>query len=588
MPPKTRAQSRANSEENTFFTTAQLFAPFSPRRRNRGFGPATVPTTSTLPEAMEEEEQFEYSTLYTSDGQPVQVLTPRRGQPPVVAPARGRSITRIDSPILQAIACRTGKQPQHRANSQSPYDPPPHFDLDAGDHNDQDPPVDPDDPGADNNNPDNDELDDDSGSLPRGEPGAPGGPGGPGGPHSPISPDIPNEQRVMLELLSGFKGSIETLVKELEVFDSSDPQKLKMFFINLALVFNDRPKYFTDQWKVNYTLSYLSGSAKECPCKRAPGQFRSTSIRKNLHLTTTLLHQQGLVDESNALATCQHRLVEQLQEEVHRARDRAVFVDQMIKEYPDEGYYEVILPPLSQLEGDLNKAHEDLHRIATFAHCLYRSDPVTVLHHHYHYIGVIIEAVVAFLHRGPDSDDLNTVIHYFRLALDYMQAARGVHGDIDGAGRWDDIVPALPSIDQLTADWEQLMLQYIHHITNTPLPGLNTPAPMSSVDPVTEPLGEMIVEQSLEAPVAPVSTPSVGSHPQVPLFLPEQESPTFPSPPPPSPTLPPLFGSIANLAIDLTGDDDELYETEESHVGWISVTREVVDLAAVKGIVKEE
>ncbi|KAF8824220.1 hypothetical protein HHX47_DHR8000238 [Lentinula edodes] len=267
MPPKTRAQSRANSQENTFFTTAQSFAPFSdsisaigqPRCRNRGFGPATVPTTSTLPEAMEEEQQFEYSTLYTSDG-----------QPPVVAPAQGQSTTRIDSPILQAIARCTGKQPQRRAASESPCDPPPHFDLDAGDHDDQDPPVDPNNLGADN---DNDNLDDNSGGLPRGEPGGPGGPsgpGGPGGPRSRISPDIPNEQRAMLELLSGFKGSIETLgtilaalshpsdsseskskVKEPEVFDGSDPQKLKTFFVNLALVFNDHPKYFTDQRKVN-------------------------------------------------------------------------------------------------------------------------------------------------------------------------------------------------------------------------------------------------------------------------------------------------------------------------------------------------
>ncbi|KAH7878732.1 uncharacterized protein C8R40DRAFT_1037835 [Lentinula edodes] len=53
-------------------------------------------------------------------------------------------------------------------------------------------------------------------------------------------------------------------VKELEVFDGpSDPRKLKTFFVNLALVFNDHPKYFTDQQKVSYTLSYLSGSAKE-------------------------------------------------------------------------------------------------------------------------------------------------------------------------------------------------------------------------------------------------------------------------------------------------------------------------------------
>ncbi|KAJ3858306.1 hypothetical protein EV359DRAFT_87940 [Lentinula novae-zelandiae] len=253
----------------------------------------------------------------------------------------------------------------------------------------------------------------------------------------------------------------------------------------------------------------------------------STANRKNSHLTTTLLYQQGLVDESNLLATRQRRLVEQLQEEVHRARDRVAFVDRMIKEYPDEGYYEVVLPPLSQLEGDLNKAHEDLRRVATLAHRLYRSDPATVLHHHHRYIGAIIEAVVAFLRRGLESDDLDVVVHNFRLALDYMQAARGVHGDLymrsmssiqwffnnavdedeglyrmvlehsrfdsdrpfltaaqhagfapppddsleppfhrrmfalstplphsDGAGRWDDIVPALPSIDQLTADWE--------------------------------------------------------------------------------------------------------------------------------------
>ncbi|KAJ3925510.1 MAG: hypothetical protein NXY57DRAFT_967704 [Lentinula lateritia] len=106
---------------------------------------------------------------------------------------------------------------------------------------------------------------------------------------------------------------------------------------------------------------------------------------------------------------------------------------------------------------------------------------------------------------------------------------------------------------------------------------------MSSVEPVTESLAEVVVEQSLEVPVAPESTSSVGSHPQVPLFLLEQESPTSPSP-----TLPPLFRSIANLAIDLTGGDDELYETEESRVGRLSVTREVVDLAAGQGVIKEE
>ncbi|GAW04610.1 hypothetical protein LENED_006415 [Lentinula edodes] len=65
-----------------------------------------------------------------------------------------------------------------------------------------------------------------------------------------------------------------------------------------------------------------------------------------------------------------------------------------------------------------------------------------------------------------------------------------------------------------------------------------------------------------------VSSPPASSH--VPLFLPEQASPTSPSPPPPSPSLPPLFGSVADLAIDLTGGDDELYEPEESRRARVS------------------
>ncbi|KAJ3846716.1 hypothetical protein EV368DRAFT_88613 [Lentinula lateritia] len=380
------------------------------------------------------------------------------------------------------------------------------------------------------------------------------------------------------------------------------------------------------------------------------------STRKNSQLTTTLLHQQGLVDESNALATRQRRLLEELQEEVHRVRGRAVFVEQMLKEYPDEGCYEVVLPPLSQLEGDLNKAHEDLRRVATFAHRLYRCDPATVLHHHHRYLGAIIEAVVAFLRCGLDSDDLDVIVHNFRLALDYVQAARGVHGDMymrsissiqwffnnavdedeglyrmilehsrfdsdspfltaahhagfvpppddsvepplhrrmlalstalphgEGVGRWEDIVPALPSIDQLTVDWEQMMLQYIHHITDTPLSGTDTQGPMSSEEPATESLPEVLVQQSPEAPAALESTSSVGPHPQVPLFLPEQESLNSPSS-----TLPPLFGSIANLVIDLTADDDKLYEPEEVSAGRFSVAREVIGLAAVQDVVKDE
>ncbi|KAJ3845635.1 hypothetical protein EV368DRAFT_90372 [Lentinula lateritia] len=298
----------------------------------------------------------------------------------------------------------------------------------------------------------------------------------------------------------------------------------------------------------------------------------------------------------------------------------------MIKEYPDEGFYEVVLPPLSQLEEDLQRANEDIRRIATFAHRLYHSDPATVLHHQSCYIGAIIEAVVAFLRRGLDSDGPDIVAHNFRLALDYMQTARGIYRDLymwsvssiqwffnnavdedeglhclvlehsrfendgpfltaaqhtgftappdgslepplhrrmlalsntfphrDGAGRWDNVVPAIPSLDELTITWERLMLGYIHHIIDTPLSGPGKPAPMS-VEPGVE-SSDVVVDQLLVESGPPSSL-------QVPLFLPEQESPTSPSPPPPSPVLPPLFGSIAPLSIDLTGNDDELYEME--------------------------
>ncbi|GAW10491.1 hypothetical protein LENED_012764 [Lentinula edodes] len=252
-------------------------------------------------------------------------------------------------------------------------------------------------------------------------------------------------------------------------------------------------------------------------------QKLSPASRKSSELTTALMQQQGLVDGTNALAARQHRCLEELQEEVHHTRDHAAFIEQMIKEYPDEGFYEVVLPPLSQLEADLKKAHEDVQHVATFAHRLFCSDPATVLHHHSCYIGAIIEAVIAFLRRGLDSDDPDVIAHNFQLALDYMQTARGIHGDLymwsvssirwffnnavdkdeglhrlvlehsrfenngpfltaaqhagfvappegslepplhrrmlalstafphrDGAGRWDDIVPAIPSLNQAT------------------------------------------------------------------------------------------------------------------------------------------
>ncbi|KAJ3897752.1 hypothetical protein F5879DRAFT_995587 [Lentinula edodes] len=278
----------------------------------------------------------------------------------------------------------------------------------------------------------------------------------------------------------------------------------------------------------------------------------SPASHKSSELTTALLQEQGLVDEMNALASRQRRRLEELQEEVHCTRDRAAF-------------------------GDLKKAHEDIRHVATFAHRLYRSDPATVLHHHSRYIGAIIEAIIAFLRRGLDSSDPDVVAHNFQLALDYMQTARGIHVDLymcppegslepplhcrmlalstafphcDGAGRWVDIVPAIPSLDQATIAWEQLMLDYIHHITDTPL--------------------------SIPVPSGEASS-TIG----------ESESPTSPSPPPPSPSLPPLFGSVANLVIDLTGGDGDLYEPEESHCARASEV-DGVEVAPLSDIPKEE
>ncbi|KAJ4464607.1 hypothetical protein C8R41DRAFT_926889 [Lentinula lateritia] len=371
----------------------------------------------------------------------------------------------------------------------------------------------------------------------------------------------------------------------------------------------------------------------------------STSSRKISELTTALLYQHGITDEGNALSTRQRARLEELQEEVHRTHGRAAFVERMIKEYPDEGYYEVVLPPLSQLEGDLVKVRADLRRVATLAHRLYCSDPATVLHHHNRYIGAIIEAVIAFLRRALETEDPDVMAHNFRLALDYMQTARGIHGDLyirslsslqwffnnavdrdeglytlmlensrfdsnrpfltaaqhagftspppdslepplhrrmlalstalphrEGAGRWDDIVPAIPSDDQLTLEWERLMLQYMHHIIDTPLPAPDVATSISSVGPggeSSEGAGEGAA-QSFDAGVAPMVEPrSVSSPIRTPLFLPEQESPTSPSPPPPSPSLPPMFRSVAPLTIDLTGDDDELYDAGDVDAGQV-------------------
>ncbi|KAJ4498988.1 hypothetical protein C8R41DRAFT_916083 [Lentinula lateritia] len=270
----------------------------------------------------------------------------------------------------------------------------------------------------------------------------------------------------------------------------------------------------------------------------------------------------------------------------------------------------------------------------------------------------------------PPDNSLKPPLHRRMLALSTPLP----HSD--GAGIWDDIVPALPSLDQLSCLDRQPQYQPYALTTRTdPLPYLlktyqlpssdpstqvtpktspdtrkkpsytypiklrNVPKPqLASTTPTTQ--YRMVPHPSLTSlrlrdPPGPPRKPSKGHHlavlattrsfpssvavlvapfelqpapstlqhkpshtktypktyfdpgltpadfglgavdATVPLFMPEQESPTSPSPPPPSPTLPPLFRSIANLAIDLTGDDDELYETGEVPSGSVIEAEEV-------------
>ncbi|KAJ3928561.1 MAG: hypothetical protein NXY57DRAFT_964423 [Lentinula lateritia] len=86
----------------------------------------------------------------------------------------------------------------------------------------------------------------------------------------------------------------------------------------------------------------------------------SSSARRNSELQASIVQQQGLVNESYALAAHQCERIETLQEEVHQLRNRASFLKQMVREFLEEGFYEVSLPPVSELEEELTCVHQDL------------------------------------------------------------------------------------------------------------------------------------------------------------------------------------------------------------------------------------
>ncbi|KAJ3856000.1 hypothetical protein EV368DRAFT_62046 [Lentinula lateritia] len=235
-----------------------------------------------------------------------------------------------------------------------------------------------------------------------------------------------------------------------------------------------------------------------------------SSNRCNEELETSLVQQQSLVDESNALAVRQRKKIEALQEEVHRFRERALFAEKMIREYPEEGSYSVSLPPLVELALQYMEA----------AH---------------------------FIHAELHLRSLSSIQWFFANAAEREEETALPH---HGAGNWEDLIPALPSLDRLTQEWEAMMSSYIHFVTDTPLP---------QVDPQEEGSGHHEEVSALQEGVS-------GGTAAVPLFLPDPLSPTPIASAASPPSLPPRFGSVANLAINMTADDgdEDIYESPGS------------------------
>ena len=90
-------------------------------------------------------------------------------------------------------------------------------------------------------------------------------------------------------------------VREPDQFDGSDPRKLRLFLFQCQLNFHDHPAAFaTDLAKVNYTVSFLSGTALDyfepgLSTEREPewlsnfSSFWSENSRPTLALTTHLV-----------------------------------------------------------------------------------------------------------------------------------------------------------------------------------------------------------------------------------------------------------------------------------------------------------
>lgn len=257
-------------ELNPFIANAESFAPYAEsisalgnHRRNSAFGPAaTIPSTAKISTdtaigSNTDTLNYEYTTLYTAEEQPVQVRTPWTIQ----------TVTAGSGVVPPSPTATLAGQLQEQAGicsatqSAEPKIPKGGEGVDNNEQLDDNPnkPGNNDDPGDDG-------------------PGSSDGSGG-GNPGGPQGPNI--SERDYFDLFWAFQNSIDHLgntlggmqtdssdsgkpkVKEPEVFDGSDPRKLFEFLVSLSLVFLDHPSHFTDQKKIAYALSYLSGAAWE-------------------------------------------------------------------------------------------------------------------------------------------------------------------------------------------------------------------------------------------------------------------------------------------------------------------------------------
>ena len=266
-------------EANPFASISQAFAPYSEsisaisgsHRRPSAFGPATVrapAVTGVSPEPVfgsTVSGEYVYQTMLTQSGEELTVLTPRTRRtnttvtnlPPTVLFPETRHPT---TPICSVHSDHADDDLYEdrtwdiRSGHNTPSGPPPGGNT-------------PDEPG--------------DGDGPPDPPGLPGGglnPPNPGSSHPGNDDDdtfnqFRNTMSSFQSTLAGLGQIISTAtqlkpdnskrnkVKDPEVFDGSDPQKLKTFFVDLALIFLEKPDYFTNQRKIHYMLSYLPKSS---------------------------------------------------------------------------------------------------------------------------------------------------------------------------------------------------------------------------------------------------------------------------------------------------------------------------------------